>query len=143
MQERIVYVPLPESLLMSFYGWVGQQKSISGPDGSREAESESEGFWNREKIERLRREYQNRAVRTLFDLCADRPGQDVAGREAEKAADIKMPTLRAGLAGLTMFLKKRFGARGAQDWPITWSYQDGFAVYRMSPRVAAWWKSRA
>ena len=149
---RIVYVPIPESLLMAFYGWVGQQEVVSAPGGNghgarqvaTQSEPESEGFWTREKIERFRREYQNRVVRTLLDLCAERPEQDITGGQVEKAAGVEMPKLRAGLAGMTMFLKARFGAGDFQDWPITWAKgPDGFIVYRMSPRIASWWKGEA
>lgn len=90
-------------------------------------------------IHRLHNEVSNLSVRTVLELCSERPGVWVSIRDVERAAGVSMPTVRAGMAGLTMFLKARFQA---SNWPLDWQFTQGAVHYRMSPEVAGWWRER-
>lgn len=140
MKEKIYEIPVPESKLSAVYAVLGG--ASTEPHKLHEAEAaEKEGFWTPELIAKLHAEYTNQSVRKLFDLTAT--GDPVSMKQVTQAAGVEMPTVRAGLAGLTMFLKSRFGANGAQDWPITPFYRGNDLMYRMSPQIAAWWKAAA
>lgn len=136
MNASIVYVPVPESQLKAVYRLLAEETpAVASPTGS-------DPFWTEEKIARLRRQVTNPVIRTALDLCASKPDTMVSIREIETASGRETPTVRAALAGLTMFLKSRFGAEDWHDWPFVASNPTGSeAMYRMTPVVAAWWSA--
>jgi hypothetical protein len=129
----VAYIPVPVDRLPDAY------RVLAPVLGGSLPETEPDGGWTPEQLAELRQVVASRmAVRTMLDLCADRPDQWVSILEVERAAKLTKPKVRAGLAGLTMLLKARFGAK---SWPVDWQWMNGSAHYRMRPNIATGWKA--
>jgi hypothetical protein len=97
--------------------------------------------WTQEDIRRLRDEVRNPTVRATLDLTSQRPNEWIPLREVESAAGRSTRQARSDLAGLTMFLKSRYGRH---NWPFQAAWAAGGepqVYYRaLSPDHARWWR---
>jgi hypothetical protein len=143
MDEEILYVPVPRSRLDAVLRAAATPAAVVEPPTEQPEPTQPaatiDEVWTREQLERLRRELRNPVVRTVLDLCAAQPDQEVSIRVVEEEAGVQMPKVRASMAGLTMFLEHRFGTR---VWPLDWSWRNGAASYLMPAQLAAWWKGK-
>jgi hypothetical protein len=136
---NLAYVPVPLDRLSEVFRVLGQPSAEVVVNSQPPADAIVFRPWSQDRVIRLRREMTNPNIRALFDLCAARPNKFVTIREIEAKTGAAQPTVRAALAGLTMFLKSRFKTR---NWPLEWDFSTGMSRYRMSTDIATWWMSK-
>jgi len=134
----LAYVPVPIDRLSEVFRLLGQP-AVEVVGSSSTADTIAFRPWTQERISRLGAEVTNPNVRALLDLCAARPNEFVTIREIEAKTGAAQPTVRAALAGFTMFVKSRFRAK---NWPLEWDFSTGMTRYKMTTEIASWWKSK-
>ncbi len=132
---NLAYVPVPLDRLSEVFRVLGQPRA-EVVESQPPTDAIAFRPWTQDRVIRLRRELTNPNIRALFDLCAARPNKFVTIREIEAKTGAAQPTVRAALAGLTMFLKSRFKAK---NWPLDWDFSTGMSRYKMTAEIAAWW----
>lgn len=93
--------------------------------------------WTADDFVQLRRMVKNPTVVVLLEMCSAAPGGLVSLRDVEREASRTPAQARADLAGLTTFVKNRFGRC---NWPLSVETgPDGTAVYVMTHWQAEHW----
>lgn len=95
--------------------------------------------WTSSDIARLRSDLSNPTIRSLFDLCSAHPNARISFATLLEKTGRTREQARGDLAGLTMFIKSRFG-RG--NWPVAIDWNaagDNQAHYWMDEKIARWW----
>lgn len=141
-RERIVYVPVPESRLPAVYALLAQQDVKDGVPEREESEPKDgyvPGELTQQEVVRLKKEYDNQAVRAILDTLADHAGEWVTKQQLVTATGRSDYEIAANLGGLTRFVRKWFRKN---KWPMVVDGDaNGLAIYRMSPEMAQWWKA--
>lgn len=98
-------------------------------------------WWTESNLHRLRDRLPYDGVRTLFDLCAKRPGEWIDKSDADAAAGVTPKQLASELGALSKFTLREFGPGhdGKPKWPIEWRKVANKFSYRMSAEVADLW----
>jgi len=131
--SQVIPLPEAESYLVQLRERVAEVQKLELPDQA----------FAEEDFQRLAAELTNPSVRAIFTECSKRPGEWISFSEMLTVTGATHPQLRAALAGLTMWVKRRF-ERG--NWPIdsSWSVTgDGQMHYRLDSERAAWWRRYA
>lgn len=135
--DEIVSMPVPARLVPLVYRVVAEALARdTGGESRRDTAQAESGQWSKDDIERLKKEVTSRTVRSLFDACAEHPGQWVAFADICARAGHAPDTARAELGGFTKLLKRRFGRN---NWPTEWQWKPGGSSYLLSPELATWW----
>jgi hypothetical protein len=115
------------------FGFADAQRSSHRPTKPYRA-------WTSDELKALRQALSAKPVpRTMLELTYKQAGKPVAFSEVCEAAGVTPAQGRAGLAGLTVLVRRRFDR---DNWPVDWKWAAGGeeqAYYVMPVDIASLW----
>lgn len=124
---------------------ISSSTTVPWPIPKEEAE-EITIVWDREKLSSIRAKLKNKAILTLLDMAADKPGERVYVQDVMDKLGCSHGQVGAGLGVLTKTINKAFNLRNKRyNWPAPFAWDSGkqLAYYIMEPEVASAWKASA
>jgi hypothetical protein len=100
----------------------------------------NQGDWTQEMVVRLRKELTYPAARTMLDLTAERPDQEVKFTEVVAKSGLPPRQVAAELGAMSKLSRKLFNGR--KIWPVRWwqDASDNITRYVMQRGIAEWWR---
>jgi hypothetical protein len=120
----------------------GTSEIACNPQEDRGAHVKGE-WWSEGQVKSLRDQLPYESVRTLLDLCSERPGNWIDKAEADASAGVTPRQSASELSALSKFTLRQFGPGrdGKPKWPIESRKVANKFSYRMSPEIADLWRA--